>query len=118
MTDYILKCGKKSTKSNTPKGLGVPQVAIYARISDDREGKEAGVKNQEKACRAYVQEKGWQVKEVYIDNDISASQSKKKREDYERLLIDLKAGVIVRRIAKNFREKPEYKNLCYPRFYS
>jgi DNA invertase Pin-like site-specific DNA recombinase len=85
---------KKSTKSNTPKGLGVPQVAIYARISDDREGKEAGVKNQEKACRAFVQEKGWQVKEVYIDNDISASQSKKKREDYERLLIDLKAGVI------------------------
>ena len=85
---------KTSNKANSPKVVGLPQVAIYARISDDREGKESGVKNQEKACRTFVQEKGWPVKGVYIDNDISASQNKKKREDYERLLTDLKAGVI------------------------
>jgi len=69
-------------------------VGIYCRISDDRRHDESGVERQEEACRKYAKEKGWRVSDVYIDNDISATQTKKSRPQYQRLMADLKNGNI------------------------
>ena len=68
-------------------------AAIYTRISKDREGREIGVKRQERLCRDKADELGVQVVEVFFDNDISASRkSKKTRPDYDHLLARTRAG--------------------------
>ncbi|MCW2946492.1 MAG: int13, partial [Actinoallomurus sp.] len=66
------------------------RVGIYVRISDDREGAGLGVKRQEEDCRALAEHLGWKVIELYTDNDVSAFK-KKRREDYERMLTDIRS---------------------------
>lgn len=67
------------------------KAAIYARISQDREGAGLGVDRQVSDCEAEAQRRGWRVAEVYVDNDISA-YSGKNRPAYERMLQDLAEG--------------------------
>lgn len=64
---------------------------MYARISQDRIGAGLGVDRQEADCRALAAQLGWDVAEVYVDNDTSA-YSGKPRPGYERLLNDIEAG--------------------------
>lgn len=66
-------------------------VAIYARISHDRDGTQLGVKRQIKDCREEADKMGWEVFDEYVDDDISA-YSGKRRPSYERMLDDLRAG--------------------------
>lgn len=55
-----------------------PQTAaIYARISDDREGAAAGVARQEADARALAERLGWSVSHVVIENDTSAYKRRK-----------------------------------------
>lgn len=68
-------------------------AAIYCRISRDREGAGLGVDRQEADCRALAQRLGWDVRAVYIDNDISAF-SGKRRPQYEALLDAVRSGRI------------------------
>ncbi|MGO9250171.1 MAG: recombinase family protein, partial [Mycobacterium sp.] len=68
-------------------------AAIYARISQDRTGEQAGVDRQTAECRALADRLGWTVAGVYIDNDISAYK-RKRRPRYEDLLTDIEAGRI------------------------
>lgn len=49
------------------------------------------MQRQEQLCRDLAAAKGWQVAEVYTDNDISAYGGK-RRPAYERMLADLEAG--------------------------
>jgi site-specific DNA recombinase len=71
------------------------RAVIYARISADREGRELGVQRQEEDCRLLAAERGWNVVDIYVDNDISAStRSKRPRPEYQRLLTDARAGKI------------------------
>ena len=72
----------------------VVRAAVYCRISDDREGRALGVARQEQDCRALADRKGWPVAGLYVDNDISAADPKKRRPEYERLLGDIKAGLV------------------------
>jgi DNA invertase Pin-like site-specific DNA recombinase len=69
------------------------KVGIYVRISSDPDGLAEGVKRQEKDCRAYAKRHGWEVVELYRDNDLSA-YSGKPRPAYLRMLQDLQAGHI------------------------
>jgi site-specific DNA recombinase len=69
----------------------VKAAAIYARISSDAEGAGLGVGRQVADCEALAERLGWQVAEVYSDNDISA-YSGKRRPAYERMLADLRDG--------------------------
>lgn len=74
---------------------GVPEAAaIYCRISDDRQGRALGVARQEADCRELAARKGWTVAGLYVDNDISAADVRKRRPEYERLLADIKAGIV------------------------
>lgn len=68
-------------------------AAIYARISEDTQGTGLGVARQEADCRKLAESLGWQVANVYSDNDISAF-SGKLRPAYRRLLADLGAGTV------------------------
>jgi len=73
--------------------VGTMRAAIYCRISLDRAGEGLGVERQETLCRKLAAERGWQVVEVYIDNDQSAF-SGKARPAYDRLMHDLEVGLI------------------------
>lgn len=67
------------------------RTGIYVRISEDRTGAGLGVERQREDCCALAERLGWQVVEVYVDNDVSAF-SGKVRPEYRRLLSDLDAG--------------------------
>ncbi|MHB1554310.1 MAG: recombinase family protein [Acidimicrobiales bacterium] len=69
------------------------RAAVYVRISQDREGAGLGVHRQEADCRALAERKGWEVAEVYVDNDVSA-YSGKPRPAWQRLLADVDADTI------------------------
>ncbi|MGG5260821.1 recombinase family protein [Phycicoccus avicenniae] len=67
------------------------RAAIYARQSLDRSGEGTAVSRQLSECRELAERNGWEVVEVYQDNDRSAT-SGKVRPEWMRLLADLKAG--------------------------
>ena len=80
------------------------QAAIYVRISKVQaikrsgvaatdEEREAGVARQEELCRELGAKLGWDIVEVYADNDFEAS-SGKPRPAYLRMLDDIRAGKI------------------------
>lgn len=68
------------------------RAGVYVRISRDREGTEVGVARQEADCRKLAEQRGWDVVAVYSDNDVSASNSKRVRKAYRRILSDLESG--------------------------
>lgn len=70
---------------------GIVRAAIYCRISRDSERDGAGVARQEADCRALVERRGWDTFDVYVDNDVSASNGD-PRPEYERLIDDVKNG--------------------------
>lgn len=93
-------------------------AAIYARISSDRLGDAAGVNRQVADCQAEAERRGWQVAEIYIDDDVSA-YSGKHRPGYERLLEDirdgLRDGVLVYhqdRLTRRGKELEEFVEVC------
>ena len=67
------------------------RAAIYCRISEDRSGEGLGVDRQEQACRQIIDTNGWQLTDVYVDNDISGFTGK-TRPAYRRLLEAIKEG--------------------------
>ena len=94
------------------------KAAIYARISDDREGDQLGVKRQLEDCRKLAEGKGWTVADEYVDNDVSAYKRKVRRE-YRRMLADIEAGVVeavvvyhLDRLHRQPRELEEFVGLC------
>jgi DNA invertase Pin-like site-specific DNA recombinase len=52
------------------------RAGIYVRISQDREGAGLGVQRQEDDCRRLAERRGWDVVEVFADNDVSAYSGK------------------------------------------
>lgn len=70
-------------------------AAIYCRISRDAEGEGTGVNRQETLCRELADRLGLTVAEVFVDNDIGASDrtSKSKvRHDFNRMMEATRAG--------------------------
>lgn len=65
------------------------ECVIYVRLSQDQRADEAGVDRQLDECREWARNKGWTVREVYVDNDKSATKEGVVRDDFERLLVDL-----------------------------
>ena len=68
------------------------RAGIYVRISRAADGSTLGVERQEPPCRELSERNGWEVAEVYRDNDLSAFNG--HRPSYQRLLADAKAGRI------------------------
>jgi site-specific DNA recombinase len=74
-----------------------PVVALYCRISYDRNGRAEGVEAQERWGRAYAA-KLWPNLpiEVFVDNDISAADPDQVRPDFERLRKWVREGKVAR----------------------
>ncbi|WP_371669995.1 recombinase family protein [Streptomyces sp. NBC_00289] len=96
---------------------GKTRAVIYARISQDRTGAGLGVDRQREDCEALAERNGWDVVEVYVDNDISAF-SGKKRPAYRQMLAALdegKATVVIvwhtDRLTRSIVELEEYIEL-------
>ncbi|MFW0789936.1 recombinase family protein [Gordonia sp. CPCC 205333] len=70
----------------------VRSAAVYARISQDQDGKGLGVQRQLEDCRLLAAERGWVIGREYVDNDVSA-YSGKVRVAYRQMVDDLAAGV-------------------------
>lgn len=87
--------------TRVPRGstvVGKPRAAaVYARISDDTEGRAAGVTRQVEDSLKLGERDGWGLAPLdpFVDNDISAStKSRKRRPDFERLVQLINDGVI------------------------
>lgn len=94
------------------------KAAIYARISDDREGDQLGVGRQLADCRDLAKHRSWTVVDEYVDNDVSA-YSRRVRPAYRRMLDDIAAGVIegvivyhLDRLHRQPRELEEFFDVC------
>jgi site-specific DNA recombinase len=84
-----------STTASRQHPAGEPmQVAIYCRLSLDRDQSGFGVQRQETECREYAIDHGWEVSVVYVDNDISAT-SGKRRPAFEAVLADHPPALLV-----------------------
>ncbi|MEQ4716071.1 recombinase family protein [Nonomuraea sp. B19D2] len=82
-----------ATPASPPDGALI--AGLYARISNDREGRELGVTRQQEDGRALAARIGATIADTYVDNDISAStRSRKRRPEFDRLLADVRAGRI------------------------
>ncbi|HEY1920503.1 MAG TPA: recombinase family protein [Streptosporangiaceae bacterium] len=84
---------RTTTKARSDGKIGTVRAAVYVRISSDREGAGLGVARQEEDCRALCERLGWQVADIYPDNDVSA-YSGKKRPEWERLNSDIRDGTV------------------------
>lgn len=93
----------------TKRQLTTLRWAIYVRISQDRSGEALGVQRQEQDCRALVARIGGVVVNVYIENDVSAYNT--KRPQWDRLRCDVESGAVnaiaawdMTRLTKSMRE--------------
>ncbi|MFI9591075.1 recombinase family protein [Nonomuraea sp. NPDC052265] len=70
--------------------------AIYVRISQDRVGAGLGVQRQEVEVREMIARLDPEgvIVGVYNDNDMSASNVRKRRKDYERMVADIESRVV------------------------
>jgi len=94
------------------------RAAIYCRISEDKEGLGLGVKRQEDDCVALVNRNGWEVIEIFTDNDISA-YSGKLRPKYKEMVSRINEkefDVVVvwhnDRLHRSPRELEDFIDLC------
>jgi DNA invertase Pin-like site-specific DNA recombinase len=88
------------------------RLAIYARLSQDREGTQTATARQMDDCRKLAEAKGWTVAEVYEDVDLSAYRQV-RRPAFERLLADLAAerinGVLVWKLDRLVRNHADFQ---------
>jgi site-specific DNA recombinase len=79
------------------------RAAIYCRLSKNRRGKKANVKDQERDCHDFIDSQGWDFVDSYVDDGISASdKSEKPRDAFLRMMGDLRAGLIDVIVASEF----------------
>jgi len=70
----------------------VIRAFIYCRISLATHGDRTKVARQEKLCRRLAKRLGWEVVRVYCDNNKSAWQRNRKREDWDAMLLAIERG--------------------------
>ncbi len=92
------------------------RAAIYVRASQDREGRQTSVTDQERVARDLANRRGLEVVGIYADNDRGAStRSRKRRPEFDRLLGDAAAGkfeVIVAYSSSRLTRRPrEFETL-------
>jgi site-specific DNA recombinase len=67
------------------------RAAVYLRLSQDATGEQLGVTRQREDCLELCKREGWEVAEIYTDNDTSAY---KTRPSFNRMVADIEAGRI------------------------
>jgi site-specific DNA recombinase len=95
------------------------RAAIYCRLSKNRRGKKANVRDQERDCREYIDSQGWQFVDSYIDDGISASdKSERQRDQFARMMADLRDGhidvIVASEFTRLYRRPRELEELLDP----
>jgi site-specific DNA recombinase len=85
-------------------------ATIYLRVSQDKSGEGLAVERQEAECRALAERNGWAIREVFTDNDISATTGK-RRPAFEALLLSSPDRVIVWHIDRLVRLSSELERV-------
>lgn len=67
-------------------------AAVYLRISLDRHGDGLAIDRQREDCLSMIEHRGWTLYGIYDDPSISASDARKNRPGYDRMVKDWKAG--------------------------
>jgi len=67
-------------------------VAIYARLSVDRDGTKVGIDTQLEDSRKLAEQRGWTVVAEYVDRGLSAADKLVKRPEYDRMVADFEVG--------------------------
>jgi site-specific DNA recombinase len=70
------------------------QAAVYARISLAGMDDHTKTDDQVRQCREVAARRGWNVAEVYVDNSKSAWRKDRKRSEWDRMLADVRAGLL------------------------
>lgn len=68
------------------------RCALYLRVSLDRTGEHLAIDRQREDCLSIARQRGWTVVDEYVDNSISASDARKVRPGYDRLVRDFEGG--------------------------
>ena len=98
-------------------------VGIYARLSrdDGQDSESTSIENQRLILTKYVNEKGWTLHDVYIDDGISGTTF--ERPGVQKLLDDAKNGVIntiivkdLSRFGRNYIQVGQYLDYVFPTF--
>ena len=94
-------------------------TVLYLRQSLDRDNDEFAVDRQRQQCEKLCAERGWLIAAEYKDDDVSASNRRKPRPAYERMLADVRAGRIGRivvqvadRLYRQPRDLEDLIDLC------
>lgn len=94
--------------------MHLPQVAIYVRISKDRDD-QISTEIQRERCAAYAANRGWAVGEVYEDLGRSAFKRSVTRPRLDELLADIDAGTVgallVYRLDRLARSVADFANM-------
>ena len=70
------------------------RAGIYCRMSLAIQDDTAKIDDQERMCRLTAERLGWEVIDVYQDNNRSAWKHNRKRPAWDRMLADIEAGKI------------------------
>ncbi len=98
-------------------------VGIYVRLSrdDERAGESLSIENQKAMLIKYVNEQGWTLHDIYVDDGISGTTF--EGEGVQRLLSDAKGGVIntivvkdLSRFGRNYIMVGQYLDYVFPTF--
>ncbi len=98
-------------------------VGIYVRLSrdDERAGESLSIENQKILLTRYVKEKGWVIKDIYVDDGYSGTNF--ERPGIKRLLDDAKSGgintIVVKdlsRFGRNYIMVGQYIDYVFPSF--
>lgn len=98
-------------------------AGLYLRLShdDERAGESLSIENQRSILLKYVEEKGWEVYDIYIDDRVSGTTF--NRLGVQRLLDDAKAGIIntiivkdLSRFGRNYIQVGQYLDYIFPTF--
>ncbi|WP_251548767.1 recombinase family protein [Pumilibacter intestinalis] len=96
-------------------------VGMYVRLSrdDERQGESLSIENQKTILSEYIEQQGWTLHDVYVDDGISGTTF--ERPGVKRLLEDAKSGVIntilvkdMSRFGRNYIMVGQYLDYVFP----
>jgi len=97
-------------------------VGIYCRLSrDDNNGsaESMSIANQRQMLLSYIQERGWNLQDIYVDDGYSGTTF--ERPNWKRLVLDIEAGKInlvitkdLSRLGRNYVMTGQYTDFFFP----
>lgn len=98
-------------------------VGIYARLSrdDGQDSESVSIENQRLILTKYIDEQGWQLHDIYVDDGISGTTF--ERPGVQKLLDDAKNGIIntivvkdLSRFGRNYIQVGQFLDYLFPAF--